>query len=182
MFESRRVFLELGDEHSALLATRNLAWTYESLGKLDEARVLHEENLRRARQTSNERLEASTLGMLSDYARREGRTSEARAMLRAGLRIHRNVGDLLDTAVDLCRFAAVLATEDKPRTAARLLSSFEALGDRVGGRRSVVREMNDETLAAIHRQLDEAAFAEAWEQGRKLTGEEAIALALGEAD
>jgi predicted ATPase/class 3 adenylate cyclase len=180
--QSRRVFLELGDEHSALLATRNLAWTYESLGKLDQARALHEDNLRRARQTSNERMEASTLGMLSDYARREGRMSDALAMLRASLRIHRNVGDLLDTAVDLCRFAAVLATEGSARTAARLLSSFEALGDRVGGRRSMVREMNDETLAAIHRQLDEAAFAEAWEQGRKLTGDEAVALALDEPD
>jgi len=38
--------------------------------------------------------------------------------------------------------------------------------------------MNDETLTAIRAQLDEAAIAEAWEQGRTLTLDEAVALAL----
>jgi len=38
--------------------------------------------------------------------------------------------------------------------------------------------MNEETLTAIRTQLDEAAFAEAWEQGRALTTDEAVALAL----
>jgi len=38
--------------------------------------------------------------------------------------------------------------------------------------------MNEETLAVIRAQLDEAAFAEAWEQGRALTADEAVALAL----
>jgi hypothetical protein len=37
---------------------------------------------------------------------------------------------------------------------------------------------NEETLSSIRTQLDEAAFAEAWEQGRKLTADEAVALAL----
>ena len=38
--------------------------------------------------------------------------------------------------------------------------------------------MNDETLPKIRSQLDEAAFAEAWEQGRRLTVDKAVALAL----
>ena len=107
---------------------------------------------------------------------------EARSMLRESLRIHRNVGDLLDTAVDLCRFAAVLARDGNEETAACLLSSFEALGDRVGGRRVGVAEMNKETFATVRARLDEGVFAEAWEEGRKLTLDEAAALALGEAE
>ncbi len=39
-----------------------------------------------------------------------------------------------------------------------------------------------EALAVIRTQLDEAAFAEAWEEGRTLTVDEAVALALGEAE
>jgi predicted ATPase/class 3 adenylate cyclase len=178
--QSRRAFLELGDEHSALLATRNLAWRYEELGDFDHARALHEDNLRRARETANERIEASTLGMLSDYARKEGRTRDALSMLRESLRIHRDVGDLLDTAVDACRFAAALAADGRAETAACLLSSIEADGERIGGRRSMVAEMNDETLTAIQAALDEAAFAEAWRQGEELTIDEAVALALAE--
>jgi hypothetical protein len=52
------------------------------------------------------------------------------------------------------------------------------MGDDVGIRRSGVAEMNETTLAAIRAQLDDAAFAEAWEQGRKLTVGEAVTLAL----
>jgi hypothetical protein len=37
---------------------------------------------------------------------------------------------------------------------------------------------NEITLAAIREQLDEAGFAEAWEEGRSLTADEAVALAL----
>lgn len=176
--ESARRFRELGDQHSSLLATRNLAWTYEELGDLEHARALYEDNLRRARATSNERMEASTLGALAEYAREEGRMQDALSMLRESLRIHRDVGDLLDTAVDLCRFAVVLACEGKVGPAARLLSSLDALGEEIGGRRSWVTEMSEETLATIRTQLDEAALAEAWEQGRALTLDAAVALAL----
>jgi hypothetical protein len=38
--------------------------------------------------------------------------------------------------------------------------------------------MNEATLAAIRTQLDDAVVAEAWQQGRKLTVGEAVALAL----
>ena len=38
--------------------------------------------------------------------------------------------------------------------------------------------MNEQTIAAIHSQLDAAAFATAWEKGQKLTVDEAVALAL----
>ena len=37
---------------------------------------------------------------------------------------------------------------------------------------------NEEMLAVLHEQLDDAAFEEAWERGAKLTLDEAVALAL----
>ena len=180
--ESVRVFRELGDEHSTLLVTRNLASTCASLGDRQRARALHEDNLHRARATRNERIEASTIGALATIAVDEGRVEDAASMLRASLRIHRGLGDLLDTAVDLCRFAGVLAREGRAVTAARLLSSFESQGDEIGVRRSLVAELNEETLTTIRTQLDDAAFAEAWEQGRALTLDEAVALALDSPD
>lgn len=42
--------------------------------------------------------------------------------------------------------------------------------------------ITDEALSAIRTQLDEAAFAVAWEQGRTLTADEAVALALESLD
>ena len=41
-----------------------------------------------------------------------------------------------------------------------------------------VAKMNEETLVTIRAQLDEAAFAEAWDEGRALTVEDAAELAL----
>ena len=41
-----------------------------------------------------------------------------------------------------------------------------------------VASVTEKALTAIRHQLDGAAFAEAWEQGLKLTAEDAVALAL----
>lgn len=99
-------------------------------------------------------------------------------MLKSSLRIHARLRDVLDAAVDLCRFASVLARTGRAATAGRLLASFESLGNEVTIRRSGVAEMNETTLAAIRTQLDDAALAEAWEQGSKLTLGAAATLAL----
>jgi len=45
-----------------------------------------------------------------------------------------------------------------------------------------VIKRNEETLAIVQSELDEALFAEAWEQGRTLTADEAVTLALDSID
>jgi hypothetical protein len=82
--------------------------------------------------------------------------------------------------VNLCRFARALAFAGRAATAARLLSCFEALRYEIGGSEVWVTRDNEETLAMIRTQLDEAAFAEAWGQGKALTADRAVALALEE--
>jgi hypothetical protein len=64
------------------------------------------------------------------------------------------------------------------RAAAELSACFEVLRDEIGGIEAWVTRRYEEALETIRSQLDEAAFAEAWEQGRKLTDDEAVALAL----
>jgi hypothetical protein len=123
-------------------------------------------------------MEASALGQLAEFALDEGRVGDAASMLQASLRIHSRLGDVLDTTVDLCTYAAVLVRQGRALTATRLLSSLAALEDQVGGRSTYVKELRDEVLPTIRSQLDEAAFADAWEQGRKLTLAEAVTLAL----
>jgi hypothetical protein len=45
-----------------------------------------------------------------------------------------------------------------------------------------LRRGNDEALALICAEVDQDAFGDAWEQGGKLTGDEAVALALASLD
>ncbi len=176
--ECVRAFRELGDEHYTLVATFNLAWAYEELGDPERARALHEENLRRARATGNERMEALSLAALADRVRDEGRVRDALAMLKASLRISRDLGERVEIADVLSRLASGLAVAGRAGPAARLLSSSMALHEKIGSRRFWVAQRNEETLATIRTQLDEAAYAEAWEEGRRLTVDEAVALAM----
>jgi hypothetical protein len=42
------------------------------------------------------------------------------------------------------------------------------------------KRRNQEMLEVLHEQLNEPAFAQAWEEGAKLSLDEAVALALGD--
>ena len=177
--ESVRVFQDLGDELYTLVAATNLAWVTGELGDVERERALNEDILRRARATGNDRIESGALAQLAMLARDDGRLEDAESMLKEAIRIDHDRGNVLDVAVNLGRLASVLARTGRARVAARILSSSDALIDGIGasvpwwaGRR------NEETRATIRTQLDEAPFAEAWEQGRALTVDEAVALAL----
>jgi predicted ATPase/class 3 adenylate cyclase len=177
--QSARQFGEVGDEQYALVANRMLAWTYYRLGDRENGRGLHEDNLRRARSVGDEHIEASTLGALAMIAVDEGRVDDAISMLKESHRIRRDLRDPIGIARDLCRVARVLASVERAGAAARLLSSSKALHEELGASlRPWLAQMNEETLRTVRVQLDEAAFAEAWEEGRKLTPDQAVALAL----
>jgi hypothetical protein len=80
----------------------------------------------------------------------------------------------------LCRFARGLSLHGDAATAVRLISCWAVLFEEMGG--VVVEpwlaEMNEETLAMTRRTLDEESSSEAWDQGRSLSADEAVALAL----
>jgi predicted ATPase len=176
--DALRQFQVLGDEHYTLLATDGLAWMYGELGDLERRKELHEDNLRRARGQSNERVVALSLDQLASYARDEGRVEDAISMLKESLRILRDLGDRGGIAENLSRFAEALVVAGQPETAARLVSSSEALREEIGGGVPWLADLNDQTLTTIRPQLDEARLADAWEQGQKLTVDEAVAFAL----
>jgi predicted ATPase len=184
LFEaSARAFGELGDQHQALWATRLLAWSYDALGDRQRARLLHEENLRRARAAGNLPIVATTLGALASYATDEGRAADAASLAREAISLSQELGDSAGTAIELCRCAGAVALRGEATTAARLLSSSEALREEMGlSERPWLAAENQKTLATIHAQLSEAAFAEAWEEGQKLSLEAAVALAIGALD
>jgi len=180
--ESVELFQELGDEYHELLATYNLGVFVEDLGDIERARTLHEENLTRARALPSERIVAMSLGTLAIIAVTEGRARDALSMLQESLRLNRDLGDRIGVAVDLRRFAAALSIDGKPETAARLLACAVTLGEEIGLKLAWVTEGAEERIVMIREQLGDAAFDEAWEHGRTLTVDEAVALALESMD
>ncbi|MGH3110006.1 MAG: hypothetical protein ACRDQT_03690, partial [Gaiellaceae bacterium] len=97
--------------------------------------------------------------------------------------VQHRIPDRYSGALLVARFAMALSLKGRARPAAQLLASFDALFEETGVHldRWIAR-MNDATLSLVRGRLDEAAFEEARRQGRGLSYEESVALALDELD
>ena len=176
--ESIRLFRESGDNHNTMEATRMLSWTYHGLGESDRAKALTEENLRRAREVGDPHIEATALESLGGDAGDEGRTQDAVGLLHEAYRLNREIGEVYRVPFIVCRLASALANGGMAEPAAQVLASGLALLAEIGAQENWMARHNERTLHAIRRELDEAPFAEASDQGRRLTADQAFALAL----
>jgi predicted ATPase len=176
--ESVRGFLDLGDEHYALRAARAHGWAFYEGGDLKRAGELFEDILRQVRVTQHEFAEANALSMLADIAIDEGRVADAVSLVKESHRIFRELNDLLMIAAGVGRFASVLALAGRAEVATQVLSSSTALMEKIGAGPPWYARICRNALAVIRAQLNEPAFAEAWDQGRPLTADEAVSLAL----
>jgi predicted ATPase len=177
--ESRRLFAEAGDEHAALHATRFLAGATTQSGDLGRARELYEELREGAQALRWKPMEAESLAALGEGAVREGRLADAVSLLTQAIHMHRDIDEPLGIAQDLARFASARAREGRAATAVRLLAASQTLHEEIGASPSIwVVRMNEATLSIVRAQIDDASIAEAWEHGRTLTADDAVALAL----
>ena len=172
----------LGYEQYVGMATFNLRWALDELGERERAEMLAEENLVRARSIGSTNLEASSLESLAWYADDDGRYDDALSLKKDALRLNFELGDTQHVLDGLGRIADTHTHAARGRLAAQLLSASLALHEEAG---LVVplyqRRRSEEMLVLLHDELDEDAFAEAWDQGAKLGLEDAVALALGNA-
>jgi len=173
------LFQELGDEHYVGIVTFNLAWALSELGDRERARSLNAESLRHARELGDKRSTAFTLGSLAADAQREGRLRDALAMLQESLGLRLELLDPVHTATDLSQIASALAAAGVSETAIRLLACSQKLYEEMGTYVPVyVVKSKEETLDAVRARLDADAIDRAWKDGRRLTVDEGVALAL----
>jgi len=173
----------LGDWDMAIRANRSRAWMYEELGDMARFWTITEENLEHAQAHGHRRIEARSLGAFAELAASEGRFEDASTLLTQSFRIDLELGNLPFVSVDLVRFALTSARTGRPFVGAQLLSRATTLRDEIGfAFESWMTEETEEARAAVRAQLDEEAFAEAWEAGSKLSLDEAVALALDSVD
>jgi len=148
------------------------------LGHRDRAKALDDENLRRARELGNQQLEAESLDGQARHALDDGRTQDGLSLARQSLSLYHALGDPHGVAVELRRCASAFARMGKASLAARLLGSAEARHRDIGGTQSWVTKMTEEASRAIRKQLDEAELTAAWAEGRGLSMDEAVRLAV----
>jgi hypothetical protein len=138
-----------------------IAWRgyWEDSARRRSRYLPHESNLGQAQALGFKETGAGTLGSLAMIAFEQGRVEDAVALGKQNLLACRDLGCLQGIAQSLCRSAGTFAVPE-----------------------AWVARMNEQTVSAIRARLDEGAFGEAWEQGRALTIDEAVALALDALD
>jgi predicted ATPase/class 3 adenylate cyclase len=148
-------------------------------GDLDEAVALYRESIALGRQVGSDhtRVGVNDLGFL--YFER-GELPQARALTSEALRMDLNVGSAGNMAVCIANLALISAAEGDVLRAARLRGAIETY-------RTTVAEVPDADfrdgsydiqLAEARGPVDETVWADAFEEGRSLSIEEAAALAL----
>jgi len=173
------VLRDLGAWDVAIAANRTRAWTYEELGDMDRFWLLTEENLEHSRAHGHRRIEARSLGALAERAANEGRFDDARELLVQSFRIDRELGNVPFVSLDLVRFAVIHTRDGRPEVAARLIARAVAAFDEIGfSLESWMTHEVDDATTAVRAQLHDASFEAAWEEGVKMSLDEAIALAL----
>jgi len=197
-----RATLELGDpvaarplleESAALFRAGNmqrLAMPLNTLGRValrqgDDtgARAYCEEALAVARATGDELFIAEALAQLGTVALHAGDSGQATALYQQSLTLIWTRGYRECIAEDLAGLAATARLLGQPERAARLFGAVEALREVSGIRLSPLpRADYDRAVEGIRAHLDEATFAQAWEKGRAMPLEQAIAEALATQD
>jgi predicted ATPase/transcriptional regulator with XRE-family HTH domain len=125
-----------------------------------------------------------SLRMLAYVALRDGDVSTARALLRDSLKRYRRLAYVIPQVECLSAFAGVALAEGNAVKAGRLLGAVGALLRTAieGGFHLRDRWEHERFLAAAREKLGEDAFAAAFADGRAMTLDSAVALALEEGD
>jgi predicted ATPase/class 3 adenylate cyclase len=175
-------FGRLGDDHYVLLAGDGIAWISRMLGDRERGKRLHEETLARARVSGDHGVVALQLWQLAGLATKEGRTNEALAMLREALVLNRDEGYREGIAEVLVGMASTLQAVSAHAAATALLAAAARLREEIGGGAGWVADAIERLHGSLRESIGESAFESAWERGRALSTDEAIALALGETE
>jgi DNA-binding CsgD family transcriptional regulator len=176
--QSLTLAAELGDTWSVARAKNSLGEVARAEGDYDRAAALYEESLTLFQQVGHPKQIVNTLHNLGQAAAHRGDPRSGAALFAEGLTLAMEHGDRRLEAFCLAGLAEAAALLDRPDHAARLFGSAAALLAAAG----VVMEPIDLAPAERHRaavraRLGEVAFAAAWEAGRALPLEQALAEA-----
>ena len=112
----------------------------------------------------------------------QGNYARALATLRESLDLGRHLGDTERTAATLEAVAAVLGRQGKAREAAHVYGAVAALRPKSGEHRPPEERLRCERHhSATRSQLADADWSEAWDEGREMSMNHAVAYALAEA-
>ncbi|MEO6458312.1 MAG: tetratricopeptide repeat protein [Chloroflexia bacterium] len=170
---------ELGDRQRTAQALNNLGNVQFAQGDYAQAWPLFEESAALERELGNKQGLARSLGNMGKSALRLGDYSHARRLLEESLNLRVELGDRIGISKCLAGLAEVNRAEGNAELAARLLGASDALLTTTSSNLDPSdRSEHERYVTTTREQLDKEAFTSAWDRGRALTLEQAVATAL----
>lgn len=159
-----------------------IAWTLQQICELatsDDAEAAGEEALVLFRELDSEGGQATTLRALAAAAATRGDRSRAASLYQGSLSFRPIIDDRWGTVDDLIGTAEIAAAEDRLTGAAELLAAAAAWAEDLGYGVMAGQNLSAErTLTHLSSRLDQESFTQAWERGRALAPDDAVAVAL----
>jgi tetratricopeptide (TPR) repeat protein len=180
--ECLAIMRNLGDASGIATSLGNLGLLSYEQGDYPRARARQEESLAIRRELGDRDRIALSLGNLGNVAFMQGEFATSLALIQECLATWHEMRNKGGVALCLAGLARVVDAVGKPLHAARIWGTAERLREEIGSQQPpVIRARYDLRVAASRAALgDEAAFDRAWLEGRAMTLEQAIALALNE--
>jgi tetratricopeptide (TPR) repeat protein len=182
--ESLAIRRDLGDRFGIALSLSNLGHVALDQGDFPAARALLEEGLAIRRDLGDRFSIATSLSNLGLVALHESDYAGARALLGESLAIRRELGDQFGIPATLEGLAAVVASQRDSMRAALIWGATERSRAEIGAPLPPSERSDHDRHVAAARIAsgDEAAFDRAWQEGRSLTLDQAVDLALKPAE
>jgi non-specific serine/threonine protein kinase len=176
--ECLAVLRSLGDHRRVGLSLNNLGEVLAVQGDLATAARLHDEALAINRDLSDPGNIAATLAARARVSFEMSDHDQAERLLDESLAIMQRLGARRVVPRCLESLAAIAAARRAPDDAARLFGAAQVAREAFGTPLfTLYRPWFDRDVAAARSQLDPAAFAAAWAEGRAMSLDEALAYA-----
>jgi predicted ATPase/class 3 adenylate cyclase len=174
---------EIGDKEGIAVSSSLLAALALNQHDLVTARSLAEESLILYKEMEYRKGTAESLSLLARIASERGDFSSARSLCNECLAIGKELGDKELLASGLQRLAGVIAVQESGGAstqqalwAAKLWGAAESLREGIGAPiPPLERATYEAEVSAIRTQLGEEVFDAAWNQGRNMTPDQALA-------
>ena len=170
---------ERGEKADAATPLHMLAAAARVDGDFRRSRAFYRENLALNRELGRTHWVSVELGNLGALEVLDGNIAEAIPLLRESLEMAHDGGDKYLAPYELIWLGRVALAKGDPARAARLLAAAKAQFDATGLAMDPDEGPEYEKgLAAIRGAMDEKAFSAAWEKGKAMGLDEAVAFAL----
>ncbi len=178
--ESLTLRRAVGDRFMTAISLNALAEVLRYQGELAAGTLLSEESLKLNQALGQKSGISWSLRNLGDLARAQSDYRRAGMFFREALSLSHDLGQKREIASTLEALAQITAVQESSARAARLLGAADGLRQAVGVETLHPKERveHDNQIVALRAQLGEQRFSEAWAEGRALTMEQAVELAL----